>query len=322
MSPFLLHSTVYSAMMIKRRGFMGKNIQLKAIMTMGISACGKTTWAKQFQKDELAQGRIWSIVCRDDIRAELQGLPNVDWKAWKWKDESKVNKIQTEKFHKAARNGWNIIVADTNLNPKTRQKLNDTLTRLGYEVEIKEFHISLEEAWKRDAARENGVGHSVIADQYYKHWLGHKGRKVYEGTPGKPKAVIVDIDGTLAHGTGRKMYDFQRVKEDAKDALVPIVVKGLQMQGYKTIILSGRGSECRSLTEEWLQENDIHYDDLFMRAKADRRKDTVVKEELFWTHVAEHYDVGGVFDDRPSVCRLWQEMGLKTFIVGNPWVEF
>jgi len=61
---------------------------------------------------------------------------------------------------------------------------------------------------------------------------------------------------------------------------------------------------------------------LFMRAADDMRKDTVVKEELFWQNIAPNYNVLFAIDDRPCVVRLWQKLGIKTFAVGNPWIEF
>ena len=47
--------------------------------------------------------------------------------------------------------------------------------------------------------------------------------------------------------------------------------------------------------------NNIPYDDIFMRKFGDKRKDSTVKEELFWTHVAPKYDIEFALDDRQQV---------------------
>lgn len=64
----------------------------------------------------------------------------------------------------------NIIISNTNLNPKTRGFWREFAEKRGYEFEIKEFPISLEEAIERDSKRENSVGEDVIRKQY-KQWL-------------------------------------------------------------------------------------------------------------------------------------------------------
>lgn len=70
---------------------------------------------------------------------------------------------------------------------------------------------------------------------------------------------------------------------------------------------------------------DLHYIqyDLHMRKENDIRKDSIIKTELFFDHVDGKFNVLGVYDDRPSVIRdVWQEMGLKTYSVGNQGIEF
>jgi hypothetical protein len=47
-----------------------------------------------------------------------------------------------------------------------------------------------------------------------------------------------------------------------------------------------------------------------MRPAADSRKDSIVKAELFWEHVAPHWNVRGVIDDRDQVVAMWRALGL------------
>ena len=74
----------------------------------------------------------------------------------------------------------------TNLNKVYRDDWIERATDAGYEVIIKEFPITLEEAWKRDAARGNGVGQTTIYQQY-KLWQEYIGVKKYVPCEYKPK---------------------------------------------------------------------------------------------------------------------------------------
>lgn len=292
----------------------------KAIVTVGISASGKTTWTDNFVREN--EG--WVNINRDDIRFELFCDGVRDWSKYKWKrsKENKVTESYNKKISLASSDNLNIICSDTNLSPKYRNALVSRLESSGYEVEFKSFPVTIEEAWKRDSLRENGVGHSVIYKQW-NQWVKYlKDSAVYIPDKSKDKAVIVDIDGTLAHMTGRSPFDWEKVGTDEVDELIKSITNGFYLADYRVILLSGRDSVCRTLTEDWLDENEISYDRLFMRANNDMRKDTIIKKELFFNHVASEYNVVGVVDDRPSVCRMWMDFGLKVVNVGNPWIEF
>ena len=47
-----------------------------------------------------------------------------------------------------------------------------------------------------------------------------------------------------------------------------------------------------------------------MRPFGDRRKDLIVKKELYMNHIHNNYDVICVFEDRQSVVDMWRELGL------------
>lgn len=287
-----------------------------AILTIGVSGSGKTTWAEA-QKDHVNLNR-------DDIRSEIIGS-RVDYRTYKFKGtvEKRVTEIQKERALEAIKNKQHVIISDTNLNPKTRQRWDSFFRNRNYHVELKEFPITLEEAWKRNAYRENGIGHSVVYRQY-QQWLEYKGRKRYEPIWSKPLAVIFDIDGTLASMEGQRgPFEWDKVDVDCARHLIVNMLIGYQMQGYKIVLLSGRDSVCRELTEYWLEREGIENYELYMRPEGSFEKDTKIKESLFWEHVAPHYNVRGVVDDRPSVVRLWHELGINSVVcVGNPWVEF
>lgn len=170
----------------------------------------------------------------------------------------------------------------------------------------------------------------------------------------KTEAILCDIDGTIANHEGvRGHHHYHKVLEDKP---IPQVIDLLSdlMQGDSefgtprpVIFLTGRPSidAVRQDTLDWIKKNcnsiwywmDRHYDgvQLFMRpaylvddykeTKAghrDFRPDYVVKKELYHRHVEPFYNVQFAIDDRPQVLRLWHELGIFTFAVGTPWIDF
>lgn len=291
---------------------------MKAVITVGISASGKSTWAREYAKKNKA-----IISNRDDMRFSLTG--STGWGDYKF--DKKIEAVITNQQHNlalvASKIGKDLIVADTNLNPVYRNVLQANLEDLGYEVEIKDFQITLDEAWKRDSLRGNGVGRDVIYKQW-QQWLTYIGRKQYVPDESLPKAVMFDIDGTLAHmGDGRKPYEWGKVGGDKVDEIVCSMANQFLVEGYHIILLSGRDGICRDETMDWVHSHRIPYDRLFMRETEDSRKDTIIKEEIFWRDIAPKYNVQAVVDDRPCVVRMWQDIKIpKVIAVGNQNVEF
>jgi len=293
-----------------------------AYITVGVSGSGKTTWANEQEG--------YQILCRDDIRHFLtlhktnhKSLNENLWKHYKWKWEKEVSQIYDETLDELIADRENIILADTNLNPKYRLPLIAKLKAAGYEIYTKAFDITFEEAVKRDLYRLNSVGKDVI----YKQWLQWKQYMVEvkpEPIEGLPNAIICDIDGTLAHMNGKRgPFEWDKVGLDKVDRDVAfIIAQYRRILDAKVILLSGRDSVCRNLTEDWLTDNHIWYNELHMRPQGDTRKDTEVKREMFDEHIRNKYNVLAVFDDRPCVVRMWLDMGLKVFACGNPYLEF
>lgn len=289
---------------------------MKAILTVGVSASGKTTWAEQFVKEN--EG--WVNINRDDIRFAILG--ERDWAKWNWKNEKRVTGVQEQLIFDAVMEEKDIIISDTNLNKKFREQMIQKLEEKGYDVTLKMFPVSFEEAVKRDTHRSNGVGYSVIAKQY-EQWEEQFGENKHQYTPQLPVCVIIDVDGTLAHMTGRGAFEWERVGEDSVDLAVRAIVNDTYNSSRaKVFVFSGRDSVCEKQTRKWLADNAVSYDVLVMRQQGDMRKDTVVKKEMFDEHINGKYNVLYVIDDRPSVCRMWRSLGLKVLQVGNPYIEF
>lgn len=306
------------------------NAKPKMIITVGMSGSGKTTWAEQFRQDQIKQsGKYeWMIICRDNARFDHLGYG--DWSKYKQTKakESAVTNLCNEwwDFAKSYKN--NVIIADTNLNEKYR---NDWINRgeeAGYDVEIKSFPITLEESWKRNTHRG---GLAVDRETLYKQWKNWNkfiGRKVYVPDESKPKAILVDIDGTVAERFNRSPFEWSKVGQDKpRDFIIDLLNIYISHYQYDEVIfLSGRDSVCRHETLTWIARHikiKIYNINLLMRKQGDMRKDTIVKEEIFWNNIAETYNVIAVIDDRPSVCRMWRDIGIPNVIaVADPHLEF
>lgn len=129
----------------------------------------------------------------------------------------------------------------------------------------------------------------------------------------KPTAIMVDVDGTLAHMVDRSPYDYSQVHTDTPDSVVIDITRK-----YKTVIvMSGRPDSCREATENWLRKHDVRFDKLFMRATGDKRPDNVIKWELYQEHVEPYYKIDFVLDDRNRVVKMWRENGLKCLQVAE-----
>lgn len=311
---------------------------MKVIFTIGISASGKSTWAEEETARLIKSGISVVIVCRDNIRHTIasrrlfnkgyqSGYKSTQtnlWKVWNWKWEKEVTDIWWDKIEYEVSRGTEVIIcADTNLNRGRLDEIKNRMIR-DYHItdfEEKMFDISIEDAWKRDAARPDGVGHDVVWKQY-KQLQEMKG-KTYVSDKSLPKAVIFDIDGTLADHTGvRGPFDWDKVDQDKVRTEIVTMFNGLKDAGYKMIIVSGRDGSCFIKTDKWLTENEIFYDKFFMRNEGDMRKDVFVKEEIFDKFIRDNYNVCMVVDDRPQVVRYWLSIGLPVAVVGDPYCEF
>ena len=167
--------------------------------------------------------------------------------------------------------------------------------------------------------------------------------------------VIFDIDGTLLDISHRLKHikktpkdwaAFRDPKEKVHDdPIMPIINIArafLYSPSDRVIFASGRSEEERvdtvlSLSEWFLLDGwqkvtpDGKLGDavetyptspFYMRAEKDYRKDTVVKREMYEQMLVDGYKPKLVFDDRPSVLRMWREIeGLKVVDVGYG-VEF
>lgn len=293
---------------------------VELLLTRGLPASGKTTWAREWVAE--APGDRTRIN-RDDLRMMTGGVQIFDAAG-----EKLITKIQHSAVSIALKNGKSVVVDDTNLNPKFARALADVARVNWAEVRtIDDFlGVPVEECKRRNSLREKKVPESVI-DRMHKQFIEGKTQPdlnvsaeawdIVFDSKGKPPAILVDVDGTLALMGDRSPYDWSRVGEDEpNDPIINIVNRYYIYEDSHVIILSGRDGCCREATQRWLDAH-VEYDRLLMRAPGDTRKDAIVKQELFLDHVAPYYNVEFVLDDRNSVVDMWRGIGLTVLQVAE-----
>lgn len=273
----------------------------KILMLRGLPASGKTTYAKELLK----QGG-WKRVNKDDLRAMVDGGE------WGEQNEKFILDIRDTFVLRSLLLGFNVVVDDTNFSAKHKQRMEELVKTwlVGKEVKIEEkfFDVDVEECVKCDAKRANSVGAVVIRDMWKKYISKPVQPPKY--SPELPMAVVSDIDGTLAEGTGRGFFEWKRVGEDALKRKIATLVEVYKQNGFVIILVSGRDGCCRGETQEWLRDNHVEYDYLFMREEGDNRKDAIVKKEIYDGEIKGKYNVEFVLDDRDQVVAMWRGEGL------------
>lgn len=131
----------------------------------------------------------------------------------------------------------------------------------------------------------------------------------------KQKAIICDLDGTLAILNGRSPYDASTAMEDVLNEPVANILSVYDNQtlfDIDLILLTGRYDTYRKQTIEWLAKHKItHYKQLYMRSATDKRQDTIFKKEIYEKYIKNEYDVIFVLEDRNQVVDMWRkELGL------------
>jgi hypothetical protein len=131
--------------------------------------------------------------------------------------------------------------------------------------------------------------------------------------------VICDLDGTLALIEHRRHFlqgkkdwrkFFAACADDPPNLPVIEVMRGLYMHGKEIWVVSGRSSEVRQETVEWLKRHDVPYHHLVMRRAGDFSPDDVLKRHWLLNGVLPKERVMIVFDDRDKVVLMWRREGL------------
>lgn len=283
----------------------------KLLILKGLPASGKSTWAKQQLKENPGK---YKRISKDDLREMFDGGK------WSGENENFILKVRDQLILESLRHGHDVIVDDTNLNSKHETHIRELVKDFpDVEVSIVEFRTSVADCIKLDSERANSVGIEVIRKMYTQYLRKNPEKYLYTENIGD--AIICDIDGTLADLNGRNPHTPEKCGEDLVNRGVSEIIAKC-MDGRTIILVSGREELYRQQTEDWLYNNRIDYDTLYMRQSGDRRKDDVVKKEIYENQIRGKYNILFVLDDRPRVCRMWYQLGLTVLKIGDPDAEF
>jgi len=287
----------------------------KLIMTKGLPASGKSTWAKA---QVLAGNGNIVRVNKDDLRKMLHEGK------WSRQHEKHTKIVQNTIINTLLGAGKTVIVDNTNLTTRDEEQLKKTANDWNVQFEIQDFtDVSLEECLARDKQRQNWVGERVILEMYDKY-LAPPPLPPPPECPNKNYCIIVDIDGTIAEMVDRGPFEWDKIDTDKPRLHVIRAIRTMAMVHKLVIIfLSGRDSVCYDKTYNWLcvhTKLTIYNHQLIMRKSGDTRRDSIVKREFYERSIRDNYNVMAIFDDRPQVIReCWQALGYgdRIFNVGS-----
>jgi len=318
---------------------------LKVILTCGIPASGKSTWAKTQLTSEPGK---WKRINRDDLRSM------VDNSVFSLDNEKLIVKFKNFIIKESLLAGKSVLIDDTNLNHRNFDDVCSLVKGMNINCMVMEkaFFVELDEAIARDAAR---TGHAHVGEEVIRKFWKQSGgnqHKFYKtrvevlttATEASseaiaddnddftlPLSIMCDLDGTISlfntfHKDGtkdvrhakvhfRSPYDASKCDEDGLNEPVAAVIEAMNTAGYKIIFCSGREDRYRAPTEIFLNKHlSVPYE-LHMRKTGDQRKDSIIKGEIYTNKIKPKHKILFVLDDRTQVVNQWRSMGLVCFQV-------
>lgn len=138
--------------------------------------------------------------------------------------------------------------------------------------------------------------------------------------------AIFDIDGVLADKTPIQKLNCQDPMQRAEfERAVPTLaprpqmvelIKILAVAKVSIALFTSRSTNIKEETKKWLEEQDICYDALFMRAQGDNRSCTEVKKEYFAKFLLSFKDEKIlVFEDNPVTAMMFKKKSSQLAIV-------
>ena len=271
------------------------------VILCGLPGSGKSTIAKSEYADHFR-------INYDELRWDTD-------KPFSHEREKQMKKQAFYLCRDALNHGQSVVIDNTNLTEGARAPWFLIAKDYGIVPIIQEVNTPIAECVERDSHREGiaRVGRAVIERMaLFTGWIDWNDKQTYQRD-----FVICDVDGTLADLTHRKHFlekpknwlaFFNGVEFDKPIQPIVKLVDKLSYEFY-ILIVSGRAMDRAGLaTEKWLNDQDIVYKHLFMRAGNDFRADDIVKKEIL--DLLPKDRIKYVLDDRDRVVKMWRDNGL------------
>lgn len=296
----------------------------KLYLMIGLPGSGKSFRSEQILKEDGNAIRLNKDLLRTMLHFDV----------FNGKKEELTSKAANELAKFFLSQNKNVIIDDTNLNPKVKEHWIQLARETNSKLEIVDLtNVSVDECIERDLYRDKKVGSHVIYRMALQYLDYMKDEKV----------IICDIDGTVADLSHRKHFIEQKPKDwnsfydcvsddEPRNEIIDQVIRLREQEDATVIFVSGRPERTRQDTLDWLNRSCYNSEDwlldvdnvyktiLLMRQDHDKREDTIVKAEIY-DRFLKQMNIIAVFDDRPSVIRMWRSLGLNVIDVGDG-IEF
>jgi len=299
---------------------MAKNAQI--LILVGAPGSGKSTFARYFLRTE----ENWMRLCRDDFRAMHFASGNLSHHEERLIAEMIDSAIETLLLRRS-----NVLLDATHCR---REYIDHYIGRFNHlaDISFKLFDVDAVTLAERCEKRFQSTG-KLISISTQRKFIEELEvlKKEFDFAPrpkitahqpgavqdaGLPKAIICDLDGTLALMRDRDPYDATHCDEDALNEPVANVLRTFYNNGYQILLVSGREERFNQPTVRFLGKYNVSYHQLWMRKNKDFRKDVIIKREIFDAEIAGKYYIEFVFDDRNQVIEMWRkELCLPCFQV-------
>jgi hypothetical protein len=296
--------------------------------TVGPPGAGKTRWAHQ----EVARRGLEEVqrVNLDDFLTMTHGR---EFGLLSGPDLTLVRRMLVDIIRSIAESGRDVIVDGANLSTRFPRRVRDELGdnhRYGvqdFTGQPLEFCINndrnryAKNPWAYVGSAE--VNRTWSQGQALRRRFGGEGLPLwveelnrpdgivpYLPDAGLPKALIVDIDGTLSRVDPAPARDTSGLGDGLDHRLAKLLGSLTHGHGTHVVLLTSRGEECHDVLLEWLSARQMPYGEVHMRPRGDSRRDGAVKLDLFDRHVRHRFNVVAAFYDREHPLGLWHRLGL------------
>ena len=141
------------------------------------------------------------------------------------------------------------------------------------------------------------------------------------------KTIIFDIDGTLSDCEHRKHFiigkkkDFDSFYNAMGDDTVKENIRALCnmyfLSMWNVIICTGRPESYKKITEDWLKDNRVFYNELKMRSdERQNERDVEIKQDML-NEILTKFEVFVAVDDRNQVVDMWRRNGITCLQVAE-----